>query len=177
MNILASDAGKVKNLACDESSPKLNGFPRNGMGLRQVVRFRAIVGAAGKAPGWVDFGWLRRHVSMEQVLRSVGHWHRLRGDGLQRRGPCPIHQRPGEPGRTLSIHAGKGIFRCFDGGCGASGNVLDLWAAIHRVPLTVAARQMVNVFRTSGMEDDKSKAGARKGRARDRHLPYTRRTQ
>ena len=44
------------------------------------------------------------------------------------------------------MHVGKNIFRCFNEKCGAKGNVLDLWAAIHKLPLYEAALDLAEAF-------------------------------
>ena len=94
----------------------------------------------------VDFAFLRQQVSLEQVLAHLGLLGQLRGSGPQRRGPCPVHSHPGDRERTFSVHLGKNAFRCFQADCGAQGNALDLWAAIHRLPLYDAALHLAETF-------------------------------
>jgi transposase len=94
----------------------------------------------------VDFAFLRQQVSMEQVLRHLGLFDQLRGRGLQRRGPCPIHGQPNDRQPTFSAHLGKHLFQCFHADCRAQGNALDLWAAIHKLPLYEAALQLAETF-------------------------------
>jgi hypothetical protein len=45
------------------------------------------------------------------------------------------------------VHLGKGVFQCFQAGCRAQGNVLDLWAAVHQLPLYEAALHLAETFR------------------------------
>jgi hypothetical protein len=52
--------------------------------------------ANGPARPKVDFAFLRQHVTLEQVLRHLGLFDQLRGRGLHRRGPCPIHGQPND---------------------------------------------------------------------------------
>jgi hypothetical protein len=47
---------------------------------------------------------------------------------------------------TCSIQLGKNIFQCFQAECAAHGNVLDLWAAVHRLPLYEAALHLAATF-------------------------------
>jgi len=94
----------------------------------------------------VDFAFVRQQVSLEQVLKHLGLWGQLRGGGPQRRGPCPLHSHPGDRERTFSVHLGKNAFRCFQADCGVQGNVLDLWAAVHRLPLYDAAVHLAETF-------------------------------
>jgi transposase len=94
----------------------------------------------------IDFAFLRQQVTMEQVLRHLGLLDGLRGRGLQRRGPCPLHAPPGDRQPTFSAHLGKHVFQCFHADCRAQGNVLDLWAAVHRLPLYEAALHLAATF-------------------------------
>jgi transposase len=94
----------------------------------------------------VDYAFLRQQVTMEQVLEHLGLMKELRGRGDQRRGPCPIHSQPGDPERSFSVHLGKNAFQCFHAECGMKGNALDLWAAIHRLPLYDAALNLAETF-------------------------------
>ena len=95
----------------------------------------------------VDFAFLRQQVTMEQVLEHLGLLGKLRGRGRQRRGPCPIHGDPTAPQPTFSANLSKNIFQCFHASCGAHGNVLDLWAAVHHLTLYDAALHLAETFR------------------------------
>jgi transposase InsO family protein len=102
---------------------------------RRQRRAAAKMGTVAKSPS-VDFAALRKSVTMEQVLKQLNWLDRLRGS-TQRRGPCPIHDRDGSPerGRAFSVNVPRGVFRCFHPQCQAQGNTLDLWAAVHGLPL------------------------------------------
>jgi hypothetical protein len=89
---------------------------------------------------------LRQEVSLERVLMHLGLLNQLRGSGPQRRGCCPVHGHPGERERACSVHLGKNAFRWFQKDCGVQGNALDLWAAIHRLPLYDAALHVAETF-------------------------------
>jgi hypothetical protein len=95
---------------------------------------------------WVDFRKLRQSVTLEQVLRHLGYLDPLRGFGPQRRGPCPLHDQPEERFRSFSVNLAKNVFQCFHPPCRAAGNALDLWAAVHRLPLAEAARHLAETF-------------------------------
>jgi hypothetical protein len=97
----------------------------------------------------LDFAALRSQVSMEQVLSHIGVLDELRGSGAQRRGRCPIHAQAGDRRRTFSVNLKKNVFQCFDPDCNAHGNVLDFWAALRRLPLVEAARQLATTFHLS----------------------------
>jgi transposase len=94
----------------------------------------------------VDFGFLRQQVSLQQVLEHLGLFQHLRGRGQQRRGLCPVHGQPNDRARTFSVHLGKNVFQCFQAECAVHGNVLDLWAAVHRLPLYEAALHLAETF-------------------------------
>jgi len=44
------------------------------------------------------------------------------------------------------VNLEKKVFRCFHKGCGAQGNVLDLFAAVRRLPLYEAAVLLAETF-------------------------------
>jgi transposase len=94
----------------------------------------------------IDFAFLRQQITMERVLDHLGFLAGLRGRGRQRRGPCPVHGQRGDVERTFSVHLGKNIFHCFHVDCALKGNVLDLWAAIHRLPFYEAALHLAETF-------------------------------
>jgi transposase len=96
-------------------------------------------------PG-IDFAYVREQVTIERVLEHLGSFAGLSGRGQQRRGACPVHGHPGDGRRTFSVHLGKGVFRCFHADCGHEGNVLDLWAAIHRLSPYEAALHLAETF-------------------------------
>ncbi len=102
--------------------------------------------AGASARPRVDFAFLRGQVGMEQVLRHLGLFDRLRGSGQQRRCVCPLHAEADDREPTMSIHLGKNLFHCFQVKCAAQGNVLDLWAAVHKLPLYEAALHLAATF-------------------------------
>ncbi|MFI5104401.1 MAG: transposase [Terriglobales bacterium] len=101
----------------------------------------------------VDFVHLRQQVTMEQVLGQLGIFELFKGTAEQRRGPCPVHaEAPATlPAKkhTCSVQLGKNLFHCFKADCAAQGNVLDLWAAVHRLPLYEAALHLADTFHLS----------------------------
>jgi transposase len=109
----------------------------------------------------VDFAFVRQQVSLERVLAHLGLLGQMRGTGPQRRGPCPVHSQPGERERTFSVHLGQGAFRCFQADCGAQGNALDLWAAIHRLPLYDAALHLAETFGLARNREEEPVKGTR----------------
>jgi transposase len=98
---------------------------------------------------WVDFAYIRSQISMQQLLTRLGLMSRMRrspGSVDQFRGPCPVHGQDDRRSRSFSVNLGKNAFRCFYPGCAAQGNTLDLWAAIHQLPLRQAAIHLAGTF-------------------------------
>lgn len=100
--------------------------------------------SAGPAP-WLDFAHLRRQLPLARVLEHLGVMTALRGRTVQRRGPCPVHEASGQ-GRTFSVQLDKNVFHCFEATCGIHGDVIDLWAAVKKLPLREAALDLVRTF-------------------------------
>ena len=117
--------------------------------------------AAPAARPQVDFAFLRQQISLEQVLRQLGYFEEFRGRGLQRRGPCPVHGQVTDRPGTCSVHLGKHIYQCFHAECRAQGNVLDLWAAVHKLPLYEAALHMAETFHLPRNREEEPVAGTR----------------
>ena len=113
----------------------------------EAARTRRKARRVAERPAGIELATLRRQVTMEQVLRHLGHLDCLRGGGVQRRGPCPVHGSSHAGSRSFSVHLEKNVFRCFSAECGAKGNVLDLWAAVHGLPLADAAKHLAQTFR------------------------------
>ena len=109
----------------------------------------------------VDFACLREHVTMEQVLKHLGFFASLSGRGQQRRGPCPVHSQATAPKRTFSVHLGKNVCQCFHAECALKGNVLDLWAAIHGLPLYEAAMHLAGTFQAPLNREEEPVTGTR----------------
>ena len=89
----------------------------------------------------IDFAALRRQIAVHRILKLIEYRPTaVRGD--QWRGPCPIenHAAGRDGDRCFSIHLSRNVFRCFR--CQASGNQLDLWAAITRQPLHRASLEL-----------------------------------
>ena len=86
-------------------------------------------------PG-VDFGRLRKQITMEQVLDLLGFEpSQRRGD--QWYGPCPLHDSTPGRRRSFSVNVAIGRYRCHR--CHSQGHHLELWAAATKLPLYQAA--------------------------------------
>jgi hypothetical protein len=109
----------------------------------------------------VDYAFLREQISIQDVLAHLGLLSRLRGRGQQRRGPCPLHSHPAAAERTFSVNLNKNTFRCFQAECAAQGNALDLWAAVHRLPLYEAALHLAETFALARNREEEPVTGTR----------------
>jgi transposase len=112
----------------------------------------------------VAFAYLREQVTMQQVLEHLGLFASLRGRGQQRRGPCPVHSQPADAQPTFSVHLGKNVFQCFHADCALKGNALDLWAAVHRLPLYEAALHLAETFHLSLSREEEPVKGTSSSR-------------
>lgn len=79
----------------------------------------------------IDYKRLRDEVSISQVLDLLDYQPTGRQED-QIRGPCPIHGSH-TTSRVFSVNLSRNMFRCFK--CEATGNQLDLWRMISRLPL------------------------------------------
>ena len=96
-------------------------------------------------PG-IDFRRARAEIRLAEVLELLGYQPRQRCDA-QLRGPCPVHRSQSVTSRSFAAHLGKNVWQCFD--CGASGNALDLWAAVTRQRIYEA---VLDLYRRLGRE-------------------------
>jgi hypothetical protein len=80
------------------------------------------------------------------VLAHLGLFDQLRGSGPQRRGPCLLHSHAADREQTFSVNLRQNTFCCLNADCAVQGNVLDLWAAIHRLSLYDAALHLAETF-------------------------------
>jgi DNA primase len=91
--------------------------------------------------GWaIDYRALRERVTIVDVLQLLA-WKPVSRQGAQLRGPCPVHRSERPTSRSFSVNTERQVFRCFKPGC-ASGNLLDLYAAVTRLPLYQAALEL-----------------------------------
>jgi hypothetical protein len=102
----------------------------------------------------LDYAALRSQVKIEQVLEHLGWRTHLKARGAQLRGPCPVHGGPQDRSRCFSVDAHKHLFRCFHPQCAVQGNVLDLWAAVHRLPLYEAAQHLAQTFSLTPIREE-----------------------
>jgi DNA primase len=77
-------------------------------------------------PG-IDFRQARQEIRLSAVLALLDY-QPVRQSGEHLRGPCPVHGSHTATSRSFAAHLGKDVWRCFR--YGASGNALDLWAAL-----------------------------------------------
>lgn len=96
-------------------------------------------------PG-IDFRQLKADISMRQVLEQLG-FQPSTCSSVQWRGPCPIHRSRSTTSRTFSVNLHRQRYCCHR--CGSKGNQLELWAAVHNLPLHQAA---LDLCRTLGRD-------------------------
>lgn len=82
-------------------------------------------------PG-IDYREVRALIPMSRVLELLGYVPTTR-KGDQLRGPCPIQGNPKRKGDEFAVHLSKQVYYCHN--CKSGGDQLDLWQAIHKVPL------------------------------------------
>ena len=96
-------------------------------------------------PG-VDFTAVRARVSMRTVLELL-RFEPASARGDQLRGACLVHDSQSPRSRSFSVNLRLGRYQCFR--CGSHGNALELWAAVHQLPLHAAA---VDLCRRAGVD-------------------------
>ena len=87
----------------------------------------------------IDFRAVRWLLPPSRVLEMLG-WSAVRRSGDELRGPCPLHRSQSPRSRSFAANLRKGVFRCF--ACGASGNLLDLYAAARGLSVYEAALEL-----------------------------------
>lgn len=92
----------------------------------------------------LDLRQARADLRLADVLELLGFSTRA-PQGMQVRGPCPVHGSRSRSSRSFSAHLGRNIWQCFR--CGASGNALDLWVQVTRQPLYPA---VLDLYRRLG---------------------------
>ena len=86
-------------------------------------------------PG-VDFQTLRTEIRIEDVLNQIGFVPASQSAD-QLHGPCPVHGSTSPSSHSLSVNLKTGRYYCHK--CQSHGNQLELWAAVHRLPIYEAA--------------------------------------
>jgi transposase len=130
----------VVTAACVPSSVTQAAADRNA----PVPQGHTTIGAAP----WIDFEHVKAQLPLQRVLEYLRLLDGLRGQGAQRKGPCPLHGQTGDRkrGLTFSVHLDKNVFQCFQPSCARKGDVIDLWAALHGLNLRQAALDLVQKF-------------------------------
>ena len=90
----------------------------------------------------IDYAALREQVPFARVLDHLGQ----HVSSPQHRGPCPLHEPAAKRGHSLSVNLKRNVFRCFDSGCRAQGNVLDFWSTYRKLPLYEAALDLAQTL-------------------------------
>ena len=91
----------------------------------------------------IDYVRLREQITLQRVLEHVSPTPLHQA---QHRGPCPLHEPNATTGHKFSANLKRQVFRCFDGGCQAKGNVLDFWKAYRHLDIYEAAEDLAKTF-------------------------------
>jgi DNA primase len=89
-------------------------------------------------PG-IDLKQVRSQITIQQVLDLLSFVPTARV-GPRLRGPCPIHASSRPQSRVFSVNLDCHRYRCFR--CHSAGTQLDLWAAVHRLSIYAAAKEL-----------------------------------
>jgi transposase len=139
------------NVAPSETTAKENqaaGHTHSAEPARKVVTATCPVTLPAKPiadNAYVDFAHIKNQLPLSRVLDHLGLTARLRGSGAQQRCACPIHKADGR-GRTFSVNLNDNVFACHHASCKKQGDVIDLWAAVHRQNLRAAALDLIQTF-------------------------------
>jgi len=96
--------------------------------------------------GPIDYAYIREQITIEQVLRRMGHYAQLSGRGVQLSGHCPFHKSANEKSHCFSVNLEKNVFQCKNPKCAAHGNALDLWVKHSALPLYEATLHLADTF-------------------------------
>jgi CHC2 zinc finger len=99
--------------------------------------------SGGHNPRKIDFAYLKRGVSLSNVLEYYGLLEQFERQGSQVVGPCPLHS--GSNPKQFVLHLASGNWFCF-GDCNRGGTVLDFVALRENVPIVRAAQLMAEWF-------------------------------
>jgi hypothetical protein len=89
----------------------------------------------------IDFADLRDQVTCHRVLASEG-WVATSDRSSTVRGPCPLHRSRSHRSRSLAL-TGPHWYCHY---CKRGGDVIDLWAELHGLPLLEAAHDLAERF-------------------------------
>ena len=73
--------------------------------------------------GWLDFQKIKAEADFTVILERYGL--AMKKEGKELVGTCPFHSGDTQPSFKVNVHKTPQVFHCF--GCGAKGNVLDVW--------------------------------------------------
>jgi hypothetical protein len=102
-----------------------------------------------KPKDWVDFT-AAKAVRFEVALDGLGLTAKMRRDGEQLQGVCPLHNASGEK-ESLGIHLGKQTFNCF--ACKKHGKVLDFVMQYKQIGAKEAAMWLLSLVDNQGVQE------------------------
>jgi DNA primase len=114
------------------------------MSSRHRVSILSMVEGNGAHPaGYVDLQ-LAKQVPFVDALQELGLLEKLRRDGDELKGICPIH---GGEKESFGVHVVKGFFNCF--ACKKKGNVLDFVMFFKKVNVKEAGQWLIDLLERS----------------------------
>ena len=93
--------------------------------------------------GYVDLNRAKQ-VPFVDALQELGLLEKLRRDGEELKGICPLH---GGEKESFGIHVGRGVFNCF--ACKKKGNVLDFVMHFKQVNVKEAGKWLIDLLERS----------------------------
>ena len=93
-------------------------------------------------PPRLDFRFLKRAVSIEQLLADKERFAGLRRQGPNWVGPCPLHG--GDNPNAFVVHRDRNLWRCFTA-CDAGGDVVELARRLADGSYPAAARDLARI--------------------------------
>ena len=108
--------------------------------------------------GYVDLNRAKQ-VPFVDALQELGLLEKLRRDGDELKGICPLH---GGEKESFGVHVGRGVFNCF--ACKKKGNVLDFVMFFKQVNVKEAGQWLIALLeRSTDQRETPAVAGEESG--------------
>jgi CHC2 zinc finger len=96
-----------------------------------------------QSAGYVDLNRAKQ-VPFVDALQELGLLEKLRRDGDELKGLCPLH---GGEKESFGVHVGRGVFNCF--ACKKKGNVLDFVMHLKQVNVKESGQWLIGLLERS----------------------------
>jgi CHC2 zinc finger len=108
--------------------------------------------------GYVDLNRAKQ-VPFVDALQELGLLEKLRRDGDELKGICPLH---GGEKESFGVHVARGVFNCF--ACKKKGNVLDFVMHFNKVNVKEAGQWLIALLeRSTDRQETPAVAGEESG--------------